>query len=255
MSNITIQQISWVVLHGKKLWRTIWFPTLNIHLDSRTIHFWVYVIRAVICNKIYDWVGTYLEGKNLFEAHIFNFSQEIYGEIVEIILLKKLRENKKFDSFDALRWQITQDKFEAENIVLAVLTFWSFDHIHPWHEYYLKQASKFWNTLITVVASDENIERIKWKKPDYTMSDRIHSLNALGISDIIEAWSNTRPMQWLEKYKPFSICLGYDQRWKYVDSLPKTLKELWLSSHIITIKAFQPEIFKSSLLKQKNNTH
>jgi riboflavin kinase/FMN adenylyltransferase len=34
--------------------------------------------------------------KKIFEAHIFDFDADIYGKNIEIILLKKIRDNRKF---------------------------------------------------------------------------------------------------------------------------------------------------------------
>jgi len=33
-------------------------------------------------------------------------------------------------------------------------------------------------------------------------------------------------MKWIKKYKPHALCLGYDQRGKFVDKIPETIKEL-----------------------------
>ncbi len=247
-----IQTVTWKVLHWKKLWRTLWFPTANISLTSKEVDFWVYITKIGISGTYWNWVWTYLEWKNLFEVHIFDFNEDIYWKNIEIILLKKIRENKKFESFDDLKKQIAQDKKQAQETELNVLTFGSFDHIHPWHEYYLKQASKYGNKLITIVASDENIKKIKSMAPLHSLNERIESLRNLKISEIIEPGSNSNPMKWLEIYKPHVICLGYDQRWKFVERLPEELKKIWFKSKIIRSPSYKPDIFKSSLLKKKN---
>lgn len=54
----------------------------------------------------------------LFEAHIFEFDSDIYGENIEIRILKKIRNNKKFDSMTKLQNQIQQDVNEAKQITL-----------------------------------------------------------------------------------------------------------------------------------------
>jgi len=48
------------------------------------------------------------------EAHLLDFDGDLYEQEVEIVLLEKLREEKKFDSLDALRRQIAQDILEAQ---------------------------------------------------------------------------------------------------------------------------------------------
>ena len=48
------------------------------------------------------------------EVHIFNFSQDIYGKHLTIAFCKKIRDEKKFDSFDALKNQIQLDAEKAK---------------------------------------------------------------------------------------------------------------------------------------------
>ena len=45
--------------------------------------------------------------------HLFDFAAEIYGNYVQVSFLKKLREERRFASFDALREQILIDSDQA----------------------------------------------------------------------------------------------------------------------------------------------
>ena len=45
----------------------------------------------------------------LLEVHLFDFSQNIYGQIVEVEFCHKIRNEIKFPSFDALKTQIERD--------------------------------------------------------------------------------------------------------------------------------------------------
>ena len=51
------------------------------------------------------------------EVHIFDFNQTIYGQHIEVIMLKKLRAERKFDSLDALTQQIKIDSEQAIGIL------------------------------------------------------------------------------------------------------------------------------------------
>ena len=51
--------------------------------------------------------------KPLLEVHILNFNRSIYGEAVEVSFLKKIRNEVKFPSFEALREQIEKDRQQA----------------------------------------------------------------------------------------------------------------------------------------------
>ncbi len=246
-----MQKIKWIVVHGKKLGRKLGFPTANIACSSANIQQGVFHINTIIAGKIFEWMGSYMKTKKVFEAHIFDFNENIYGKEIEVILLKKIRDNKKFSSPKELSKQIQQDQEFIKKQKLYVLTFWSFDILHEWHKYYLSEARKYGTHLITIIATDKNIEHIKKHPPLYKASKRVKSVIKLGISSEVFVWSENTPMIWLEKYLPHAICLGYDQRWKFVESLPYELNKLSLKTKIIHIGSLKPEKYKSSLLKKK----
>jgi riboflavin kinase/FMN adenylyltransferase len=51
--------------------------------------------------------------KEVLEAHILNFNEDIYGKTVEIYFDKKIRDEKKFNSIDELKKQIQNDLKEC----------------------------------------------------------------------------------------------------------------------------------------------
>ncbi len=111
------------VAHGNKLGRTIGFPTANLFLHrKKTPVDGVYAVEmfgidgepvAGVAN-----VGTRptVDGtRSLLEVHLFDFDQDIYGTHVDVDFLMKIREERKFESFNALKQQILKDKAKAEN--------------------------------------------------------------------------------------------------------------------------------------------
>ena len=156
------KKISWIVLDWKKLWRTIDFPTANIFSDDENITDWTYRINVVINWEKYSWVWAYLKEKKLFESHIFNFSQNIYWQNIEVYILYKIRDNKKFSSFDELKNQISKDIEYAKGIEIIAMTFWTFDVFHEWHKHFLQTAKNYCDKLITIVATDKNVFKINW---------------------------------------------------------------------------------------------
>jgi len=113
------------VAHGDKRGRSIGFPTANIyvHRCSSPVS-GVYVVQmqgnaqdlgTVTVNGVAN-VGTRptVEGsRTLLEVHLFDFDREIYGAHVCVNFLKKLRDEQRFESFDALKSQINQDAAAA----------------------------------------------------------------------------------------------------------------------------------------------
>ena len=51
------------------------------------------------------------------ESNIFDFDEEIYGNIIELKFIKRLRDELKFDTVDDLITTIDQDKIDAINVL------------------------------------------------------------------------------------------------------------------------------------------
>jgi riboflavin kinase/FMN adenylyltransferase len=105
------------VSHGKKLGRTIGVPTANLSLKRRVSPVsGVFVVSVLgINNKTYQGVAnigtrpTVQGERQQLEVHVFSFEGNLYGEQLEVILEKKLRNEVKFDSFSELKVQIEKD--------------------------------------------------------------------------------------------------------------------------------------------------
>lgn len=110
------------VVKGKQLGRTIGFPTANIQIkeDYKLIpKNGVYVVKTFIGQKeVFGMMNigfnpTVNGQKQTIEVNLFDFDDDIYGEKLEISLLKYLREEQKFGSVDLLKDQLNQDKKTA----------------------------------------------------------------------------------------------------------------------------------------------
>jgi len=123
------------VAHGDKRGRTIGFPTANIYLHRQVSPLsGVYVVRMKgllqddLCGDNQHGgerygvanVGTrptVCGTRALLETHLFDFEADIYGRHVDVAFLHHLRDERKFDSFDALRQQILLDAETARSWV------------------------------------------------------------------------------------------------------------------------------------------
>ncbi len=110
------------VVEGRKLGRTLGFPTANLRVFNEELPpNGVYAIRAEYRGRLFPGVGNLgvrptVEGaaaKRLLEVHLFDFTDSIYGEELEVHFVRPLRPEKKFESLDALKAQITRDAEEA----------------------------------------------------------------------------------------------------------------------------------------------
>jgi len=119
--------IEGVVEHGDKRGRAIGYPTANMSLGKyQRPKFGIYAVRG----KLPD--GRVLDGaanlgirpsfeppKELLEPHFFDFSGDLYGQTIEVELISFLREERKFDSLDALTAQMAEDCAEARRRLSA----------------------------------------------------------------------------------------------------------------------------------------
>lgn len=122
------------VATGDQRGRTIGFPTLNLHLGSVVRpKLGVYAVRVGLAdgesnNPELVWRdGVANVGKrptfggedvNL-EAHLMDFDDDLYGQLIVVNLIEHIRAEKKFDGLDALRAQIAADTEEARTILAA----------------------------------------------------------------------------------------------------------------------------------------
>ncbi len=114
------------VNHGDKRGRTIGFPTANIHLRrSETPLHGVYSV-TMHSQKRGDIAGVAnvgrrptVDGRRVqLEVHLFDFDGNLYGERVCVSFQHKIRDEKKFESFDDLKQQIQIDCEEAKKLLL-----------------------------------------------------------------------------------------------------------------------------------------
>lgn len=109
------------VVEGQKLGRKIQFPTANVEAsdpDKIIPGYGVYAVQVVVQDKSHHGmlnigsrptVNNNADNRSI-EVHIFNFEANIYGEPIELLFYKKLREEQKFSSLDALKDQLARDK-------------------------------------------------------------------------------------------------------------------------------------------------
>jgi len=116
------------VRRGHQRGRSIGFPTANISLNRLfKPRFGVYAVRATINDgKAYDAIAnigvkpTVGGGEQpLLEVHFFDTSQEMYGKIIQVTAIDFIRDERKFDSLEALKAQIGMDCIKARGMLYA----------------------------------------------------------------------------------------------------------------------------------------
>jgi len=118
-------RIEGVIAQGKQLGRTIGFPTANLQsaggldLQLRGVYAaWFEVDgERLPCMVNIGHHPTLPEGAPTIEAHIFDYSGDLYGKNAAVELVSLLRPEQKFPSVEQLRLQLERDKARSLEIL------------------------------------------------------------------------------------------------------------------------------------------
>ena len=120
------------MVKGDQLGRQLGYPTANIHLKRSNL-----ALSGVFAVSVDTSLGVYqgmanigwrptIAGRELrFEVNIFDFSDDIYGQYLDVDFHAKLRDEQRFDSIDRLTTQLGLDEqaareyFRAKDAVIA----------------------------------------------------------------------------------------------------------------------------------------
>ena len=110
--------VSGKVIDGKKLGRTIGYPTANIEVDELKLlpKKGAYIVEVYVKNKFYKGmlsIGTNptVNGDKLtVEVYILDFNEDIYGEEITVKFRDFLHEEIKFESLEKLIERLDEDK-------------------------------------------------------------------------------------------------------------------------------------------------
>jgi riboflavin kinase/FMN adenylyltransferase len=110
------------VIHGKKLGRTIGFPTLNMavaHKHPALSGIYVVQVHGLEDKPLQGVASIGVRptvddsGRVLLETHIFDYAQQCYGRLVRVEFLKKLRDEEKYVDLPTLTAAIERDAVQA----------------------------------------------------------------------------------------------------------------------------------------------
>jgi riboflavin kinase / FMN adenylyltransferase len=117
------------VVVGDRRGRSIGFPTANVRSDpavvvpARGVYAgFVGVGKAVhpACTNI-GLAPTFKRGESRIEAYLIDFEGDLYGRVVEVSFVQRIRAEKRFLGVDALKEQISRDVEEARRITDATI--------------------------------------------------------------------------------------------------------------------------------------
>lgn len=136
-----------------------------------------------------------------------------------------------------------------------VMTFGTFDILHPGHTEFLKEAKKLGSYLTVVLARDTSVEKIKKRKPHFSERERLSQVKALKFVDAVVLGDENDYLKIPIAQQPDIIALGYDQKiplppvykeYKREEVLEKMLPH----TKIVRLTSHYPETFKSSYFRE-----
>jgi riboflavin kinase/FMN adenylyltransferase len=122
--------ISGRVLHGRKLGREIGFPTMNLRIAHRHP-----AVQGVFAVRVHG-LGTHARpgvasiglrptvedsGRWMLEVHLFDFADHVYGRLVRVEFLQKLRDEVRYGSIVELTAAIADDARRARELFASAL--------------------------------------------------------------------------------------------------------------------------------------
>jgi riboflavin kinase/FMN adenylyltransferase len=97
-----------IVQKGTKRAASLGYPTVNIPLLNPDVS-GVYAARVVADGTSYAAAAFADQKRKVLEAHLLDFSGELYGKRITVELCKKIREDTRFSDDTALRAAIAED--------------------------------------------------------------------------------------------------------------------------------------------------
>jgi len=128
------------VIEGRRLGRTIGFPTANVETDREQLPpDGVYAVEAWHGTRHHTGVANLglrptvesAPARRLLEVHLFDFDADLYGGFLEVRFVRRLRDEQRFSSLDDLRAAINRDAAAARKIFSLAQTHNPCDGINP----------------------------------------------------------------------------------------------------------------------------
>jgi riboflavin kinase/FMN adenylyltransferase len=119
-------ELNGLVIKGQQIGRSIGFPTANIHIpnDYKLIpKDGVYAVEVEVDENVYKAMlnignrPTVDGSKKTVEANLFDFEGDLYDRQITVYFHEFLREERKFESLEALKGQLVQDQNSARSLL------------------------------------------------------------------------------------------------------------------------------------------
>ena len=133
-----------------------------------------------------------------------------------------------------------------------VMVFGAFDGLHPGHIDFFKQAKQYGDILTVSVGTDNNVTKIKGKKPLFNQKERLELVAECRLVDRTVMGAEKDFWREIKKHKPDVICLGYDQ-WATEDDVRAGLASVGMTAILVVrLRPHKAGRAKSTHLKNRS---
>ncbi len=110
------------VIHGRGNGKKVGMPTANLDIKDVQIEYGVYACYVYVKDKKYLGVCNIgirptVDSQKTIEVNIIDFDEDIYGEIITIELISKLRDIVKFNSLQEVKKQVDKDIIKTRELL------------------------------------------------------------------------------------------------------------------------------------------
>ena len=172
------------VVRGKQIGRELGYPTANIsieHTAKLIPAVGIYAVWVEHKGRRYGgmmYIGNRPtvagDGRRSIEVNIFDFEQDIYDDTIRVFLIKKTRDDKRFENLELLKQQLHIDKVEAlevlyghkpAKVAVVILNYNGAEHLVT----YLPSVVKYTSSEVDIVVADNGStdNSIRFLKDNY----------------------------------------------------------------------------------------
>ncbi len=114
------------VIEGRQMGRILGFPTANLKLNELSPLFLangVYAVKIKHHTALYNGMAnigirpTFEQHELTIEVNLFDFSDDLYGHVLTLFFIDRIRDEMKFPNLEALKHQISLDKNRIQELL------------------------------------------------------------------------------------------------------------------------------------------